>query len=115
MRLTVSTTVPTANSGGTLQVGIAILFHKMTFTTVPNKFPRILRGMVARVSARQFALADLGYVDRASMLIFLKIGEFGIRQPDIGALMESAETLTLPHFHRVWILWKTQLYGRWTG
>lgn len=53
------------------------------------------------------------YAGRASLLVYLNIGEFGIRQAEIEAAMLPAITPALPHFQRVWILWKTRLYGPW--
>jgi hypothetical protein len=53
------------------------------------------------------------YAGRSSLLVYLNIGEFGIRQTEIEALMEPTVAPALPHFHRVWILWKDRLYGPW--
>jgi len=53
------------------------------------------------------------YAGRASLLIYLNIGEFGIRQAEIEATMPPAVTPALPHFQRVWILWKERLHGPW--
>jgi hypothetical protein len=53
------------------------------------------------------------YAGRASLLVYLNIGEFGIRQAEIEAAMPLAIAPALPHFQRVWILWKARLYGPW--
>ena len=53
------------------------------------------------------------YAERASLLMYLNIGEFGIRQAEIEAAMPPAIAPALPHFRRVWILWKARLYGPW--
>jgi hypothetical protein len=53
------------------------------------------------------------YAGRASLLINLNISEFGIRQAEIEAAMRPAIAPALPYFDRVWILWKTRLYGPW--
>jgi hypothetical protein len=55
------------------------------------------------------------YASRASLLVNLNISEFGIRQAEIEAVMTPAMLPALPHFQRVWILWKTRLYGPWTA
>ena len=56
-----------------------------------------------------------GYAGRASLLVNLNISEFGIRQTEIEAAMTPAVVPALPHFERVWILWKARLYGPWTA
>jgi hypothetical protein len=53
------------------------------------------------------------YAGRASLLVYLNIGEFGIRQVEIEAAMVQAITPALPYFQQVWILWKARLYGPW--
>jgi hypothetical protein len=47
--------------------------------------------------------------------VYLNIGEYGIRQTEIESAMAPAVTPALPHFQRVWILWKARLYGPWTA
>jgi hypothetical protein len=54
------------------------------------------------------------YAGRVSLLVYLNIGEFGIRQAEIEAAMTPAVAPALPYFSRVWILWKNHLYGPWT-
>src|SRR6195952_5402641 len=51
------------------------------------------------------------YAGSASLLVFLNIDEFGIRQKEIEATMAPAIAPALPCFQRVWILWKERLYG----
>jgi hypothetical protein len=51
------------------------------------------------------------YASRVSLLVYLNIGEFGIRQAAIEAVMAPAITPALPYFQRVWLLWKARLYG----
>jgi hypothetical protein len=55
------------------------------------------------------------YAGRASLLVYLNIGEFGIRQPEIETAMAPAIAPALPCFQRVWILWKSRLYGPWAA
>jgi hypothetical protein len=55
------------------------------------------------------------YAGRASLLVYLNIGEFGIRQAEIEAAMAPAIAPALPCVQRVWILWKARLYGPWTA
>ena len=53
------------------------------------------------------------YAGRASLLVYLNIGEFGIRQAEIEAAMSPAVAPALPYFQRVWLLWKAKLHGPW--
>lgn len=55
------------------------------------------------------------YAGRASLLVYLNISEFGVRQAEIEAAMAPAIAPALPYFPRVWILWKDRLHGPWTG
>jgi hypothetical protein len=55
------------------------------------------------------------YAGRASLLVYLNISEYGIRQAEIEAAMTIAIAPALPHFQRVWILWKVRLYGPWSA
>jgi hypothetical protein len=54
------------------------------------------------------------YASSASLLIYLNIAEFGIRQAEIEAAMLPAITPALPCFQNIWILWKQRLYGPWS-
>jgi hypothetical protein len=45
------------------------------------------------------------------LLVYLNIGEFGIRQAQIQTAMMQAVAPALPHFQRVWRVWKARLYG----
>jgi hypothetical protein len=55
------------------------------------------------------------YRGRASLLIYLNIREFGIRQAEIESAMAPAIAPALPYFQRVWLLWKAKLYGPWAA
>jgi hypothetical protein len=55
------------------------------------------------------------YAARASLLIYLNVDEFGIRQAEIEAAMAPAIVPALPYFNRVWVLWNAQLYGPWSA
>jgi hypothetical protein len=55
------------------------------------------------------------YGSKASLLVYLNIGEFGIRQAEIEATMAPAAASALTHFQHVWILWKARLYGPWSA
>jgi hypothetical protein len=55
------------------------------------------------------------YAGRASLLVYLNVVEFGVRQAEIEAAMVPAIGPALPHFPRVWILWKDRLHGPWTA
>ena len=54
------------------------------------------------------------YGSRATLLVYLNISEFGVRQAEIEAAMPRAAAPALPHFQRVWIFWKVRLYGPWS-
>jgi hypothetical protein len=49
------------------------------------------------------------------LLVYLNIGEFGIRQAEIEAAMTPAMAPALPCFSRVWVLWKARLYRPWAA
>jgi hypothetical protein len=55
------------------------------------------------------------YAGHAGLLLYLNISEFGVRQREIEAAMLPAIAPALPHFQRVWVLWKAQLYGPWAA
>jgi hypothetical protein len=55
------------------------------------------------------------YAGHASLLVYLNIGEFGIRQAEIEAAMAPAIAPALPCFQRVWVLWKARLYEPWAS
>lgn len=55
------------------------------------------------------------YAGSTSLLVYLSIGEFDIRQAQIEATMMPAIMPALPVFKSVWILWKEQLYGPWVA
>jgi hypothetical protein len=70
--------------------------------------PRALKAAVTRKIKKHYA-------GSVSLLIYLNIGEFGIRQSEIEAAMQTAMAPALRYFQRTWVLWKTQLYGPWTA
>jgi hypothetical protein len=71
-----------------------------------DQVPAALGATVAKKLAKHYA-------GDASLLVYLNIQEFGIRQAEIEAMMQPAVAPALPHFQRVWILWKARLYGPW--
>jgi hypothetical protein len=50
------------------------------------------------------------YAGRVSLLVYLNIGEFGIRQAEIEAAMAPRDRARLPYCQRVRLLWKAKLY-----
>jgi hypothetical protein len=76
----------------------------------------IARAEQASVALSAVIGAKIGkrYVGRASLLVNLNISEFGIRQAEIEAAMAPSIKPALPHFQRVWVLWKARLYGPWS-
>ena len=73
-----------------------------------DQVPASLAATIATKIRKRYAIG-------VSLLVYLNIGEFGIMQAQIEAAMAPAITPALPHFQRVWILWKAQLYGPWTA
>jgi hypothetical protein len=51
------------------------------------------------------------YAGGVSLLVYLNIGEFGIRQTQIETATEAAIAPALASFQRVWMLWKDRFYG----
>lgn len=73
-----------------------------------DQVPTVLAAAVARKVAKRYA-------GDASLLLYLNIGEFRIRQTEIEAAMQPAVAPALPHFQHAWILWKARLYGPWAA
>lgn len=73
-----------------------------------DQVPAALSAVIATKIAKR-------YVGRASLLVNLNIIEYGIRQAEIEAAMAPNVARALPHFERVWILWKAKLYGPWSA
>jgi hypothetical protein len=71
-----------------------------------DQAPAALSGVIAKKIRKRYA-------GHASLLVYLNITEFGIRQAEIEAAMKPAVAPALTHFDRVWILWKERLYGPW--
>jgi hypothetical protein len=69
----------------------------------------------AALAATIAAKIEKHYGAPASLLVYLNIGEFGIRQAEIEAAMGPAAAPALSHFQRAWILWKARLYGPWSA
>lgn len=74
----------------------------------------------ARASVTPEALAaaisrnlEKRYPPGASLLVYLNIGSWGVRQAEIEAAMGAAVEPALPNFRRVWILWEGRLHGPW--
>jgi hypothetical protein len=72
-----------------------------------DQVPAALAAVIARKIGKRYA-------GRVSLLVYLNIGEFGIRQAEVEAAMMPAVAPALPYFPRVWVLWKARLYGPWT-
>jgi hypothetical protein len=73
-----------------------------------DQVPAALSAVIAAKIRKRYA-ADV------SLLVYLNIGEFGIRQVEVEAAMEPAVVPALRYSLRVWILWKARLYGPWTA
>lgn len=53
------------------------------------------------------------YSDSASLLIYLNIDEYGIRQNEIEASFQNATAKGKDAFTEIWILWKDRAYQVW--
>ena len=75
----------------------------------------VARAMQAPGAIRQDAIgkANKGYPPSARLVIYLNIGEYGVRQKEIEAAMAESTSPAKDAFHEVWVLWKTQLYLLW--
>lgn len=69
----------------------------------------------AAIRQRCEAKAAKRYSGQAGLLIYLNIGEFGIRQHEIEASFEDSTAAVKEVFAEVWILWKGKLYCIWRG
>lgn len=59
--------------------------------------------------------ADKRYQGRANLVIYLNVGEYGIRQKQIEGCFPSATSAVKDHFDAAWILWKAKAYCVWVG
>jgi len=59
------------------------------------------------------AKARKGYPPSARLVIYLNIGEHGIRQKEIEAAMAEMTAPARKAFQQVWVLWKARLYRLW--
>ena len=53
------------------------------------------------------------YGGRASLVIYLNVSEYGIRQAEIEASFPSATEVAKDAFDSVWVLWKDKAYRVW--
>jgi hypothetical protein len=51
------------------------------------------------------------YAERVDLLIYLNIGEYGLRQAETEIVIARAIGQATSSFARVWVLWKDRLYG----
>ena len=54
------------------------------------------------------------YAGDASLVIYLNMNEYGIRQVEVEACFASATDSAKNHFESVWILWKSRGYQVWS-
>lgn len=57
--------------------------------------------------------AKKGYPKSARLVIYLNIGEYGIRQKEIEAAMAASTASAKDAFSQVWVLWKRRMYLVW--
>lgn len=55
------------------------------------------------------------YSKQVSLVVYLNLSEFGIRQREIESCFSSATTVAKQSFDEVWVLWKKQAYLVWKG
>lgn len=53
------------------------------------------------------------YGGRANLVIYLNLGEYGIRQSEVEACFPSETEAVKDAFETVWILWKKRAYQVW--
>ncbi len=59
------------------------------------------------------AKAAMGYSGAAALLVYLNIGEYGIRQREIETSFQKATAVAKDAFTSVWVLWKARAYHVW--
>lgn len=69
----------------------------------------------AAIRQRCEAKAAKLYSGQAGLLIYLNIGEFGIRQHEIEVSFKDSTAVVKDVFSEIWILWKERLYCVWRG
>lgn len=57
--------------------------------------------------------AAKGYDTSVSLLIYLNLGEYGVRQREIEKAMQPSTASAKDAFHEVWVLWKGAAYPLW--
>ena len=70
------------------------------------KGPQMLRDAAAKKAGK-------GYETSVSLLIYLNLGEYGIRQREIEAAMQLCTAAAKDAFDAVWVLWKGVAYPVW--
>jgi hypothetical protein len=55
------------------------------------------------------------YAKRENLVIYLNLGEYGIRQKEVEGCFESATAAAKDAFDAVWVLWKERAYLVWRG
>lgn len=68
---------------------------------------QVLPSLAATVDAK----IKRNYAQRAGLLVYLNIGEWGVRQQEVESGIPGAVAPALPHFTKIWVLWKARLYG----
>jgi hypothetical protein len=53
------------------------------------------------------------YPETVGLIIYLNIGEWGIRQTEIQASLHAATELARGRFRQVWVFWKSRFYLLW--
>jgi hypothetical protein len=69
--------------------------------------PVVLRDASVRKLAKRYAAKP------SSLVIYLNISEFGIRQREIEACMPSSTAIAKDAFKDIWVLWKDRAYLTW--
>jgi hypothetical protein len=57
--------------------------------------------------------ASMGYDPLTNLIVYLNLGEYGVRQKEIERSFETATAGAKERFHTLWILWKQHTYLVW--
>lgn len=57
--------------------------------------------------------AAKSYIAGANLVVYLNMGEYGIRQKQVEASFATSTTSVRSHFHTVWVLWQANAYLVW--
>jgi hypothetical protein len=56
-----------------------------------------------------------GYPPTASLVVYLNVSEWGLRQAEIEAALHDSTAMARNSFRQVWVFWKSRFYLLWDG